>query len=62
MSTSSRSRCSIRSANAGPLPRTPPTLSGASLLCLAATPGLAGQNWTAPPGLAWGALLYSGLA
>jgi drug/metabolite transporter (DMT)-like permease len=38
------------------------SLIGGLLLCLAATPWLASQNWTAPPGLAWSALLYSGLA
>ena len=35
---------------------------GGVLLCLVAAPWLASQSWSAPPGLAWGALLYSGLA
>ena len=37
------------------------SLIGGFLLCLAAIPWLAGEHWTAPPGLAWSALLYSGL-
>ena len=38
------------------------SLIGGFLLCLAAIPWLARENWTAPLGLAWSALLYSGLA
>jgi drug/metabolite transporter (DMT)-like permease len=38
------------------------SLIGGVLLCLAAIPWLASQNWATPPSLAWSALLYSGLA
>jgi len=34
---------------------------GGVLLCLVAAPWLAAEPWSRPPGLAWGALLYSGL-
>lgn len=37
-------------------------LIGGLLLCLVAIPWLANQNWSAPPSLAWSALLYSALA
>jgi drug/metabolite transporter (DMT)-like permease len=37
-------------------------LMGGLLLCLVALPWLASQSWSAPPQLAWGALLYSALA
>jgi drug/metabolite transporter (DMT)-like permease len=37
-------------------------LTGGLLLCLVAIPWLASQSWSAPPELAWGALLYSALA
>lgn len=37
-------------------------LIGGFLLGVAAIPWLAGQDWGSPPGLAWGALLYSSLA
>ena len=37
------------------------TLIGAALLSVAAAPALARQDWGAPSGLAWGALVYSAL-
>jgi drug/metabolite transporter (DMT)-like permease len=37
-------------------------LIGGLLLCLIAIPWLADQSWSAPPRLAWSALLYSSLA
>jgi drug/metabolite transporter (DMT)-like permease len=36
-------------------------LIGGVLLALVSLPWLAGQAWSSPPALAWGALLYSGL-
>lgn len=38
------------------------SLIGGVLLCLVAVPWLAGENWSAPPALAWSGLLYSALA